>query len=50
MCASVKGRCVASAPSGSYSVVAKYVWTCKCAYLRAFNKRLLIKHEGNIVK
>ena len=47
MCAAVKGRCVASALSDSFSVVAKYVWTCKRAYLRSFNNWRLVKHEGN---
>jgi len=45
MCAAVKGRWVASAPSSS-CVEANYVGTCKCAHLRAFSKRCLIKHKN----
>jgi len=46
MCAAVKGRWVASAPSSSCSVEANYIGTCKCAYLRAFSRRCLIKHRN----
>jgi len=45
MCAAVKGRWFASAPSSSCSVAANYVWTGKCAYLRAFSTKCLIKHS-----
>ena len=36
---------VASAPSSSRSVAAKFVWTGKCAYLRVFSTKYLIKHS-----
>jgi hypothetical protein len=45
MCAAGKGRWVASTPSSSCSVAANHVWTGKCACLRAFGTKCLIKHS-----
>ena len=46
MCAAGKVLCVASAHSNSCSVGPNSVWSYKCTYLRAFNRRCLIKHSN----
>ena len=46
MCVGGKVLWVASAPSTLCTVEANYVCTCKCDYLRAFNKQCLLKHRS----